>query len=136
MARPKKNVEIKEEKKEIKRKGRPRKVEVGVIKPNKTKTISLKERVAKLEDELAFVKNQYAELSMRVKDVHMDLNDVCDEQDKKDTDFGKLIGLINEKENRPTKKVEVRVNNHRIDTDRELEEAIDDLVDTLFKVFR
>ena len=85
MARPKKNVE---EVKEIKRKGRPKKVEP-----------TLEERVRVLED-------AYDKLATHIKDIDMDLNemfcDCCEECEKEaveeeHNEWDELLKLLEEK---------------------------------------
>lgn len=126
MARPKKNVEIKEEKKELKRKGRPRKVVEN--KP------TLEERVAQLEDIVG-------KLGTRVIDIHEDLNTLSNDvygAETTENEWEDLLDLIDKKNKAnktKTTKTEVRINGKRINTDDELDAAIDELVDVLSNVF-
>lgn len=139
MARPKKNVEVKEEKKELKRKGRPKKVVDNVKTPTTEEILS---RISKAVSNLS---TRVTKLEEQVKDINDDLDEICDDLycdghcveetviETTDNEWEDLLSLIDKKNK--ANKTEVRINGKRIDTDNELDAAIDELVDVLFNAF-
>lgn len=136
MGRPKKNVEVKEEKKEIKRKGRPKKTE----QVKSVENLIANEIIIKIANEIKENSKRLDKLEKQVKNIDEDLNTLCDdfycdghceeqviEKELTDSEWNELLSLID-------KKISVPTPSHNEETEKELDKLklIDEILTAMF----
>lgn len=131
MGRPKKNIVEKETKKEIKKKGRPKKV------VDKVKTPTIEEILSRLSEAVYNLSTRVTKLEEQVKDINDDLDEICDDLycdgycaeetvvETTDNEWEDLLSLID-------KKISVPTPSHNEETEKELEKLIDEILTAMF----